>query len=282
MDSWSITRIADQLEGLNIALDREAMSMARWIWMEILMLPKDQEAELTESNKQRLAQTITRLVHGEPVQYIAGHAWFYGLKFHVNPDVLIPRPETEEIVEWILSDLKNSTSKGVRILDIGTGSGCIAITLKKHLGQEADVMAIDVSEGALNVSKMNSEQIGVDVDFRNMDFLSGKLDSLGLFDIIVSNPPYVSKDIAGDDIIHRLKYEPELALYPSGSDPDIFYKKFSSLGNRILKDGGSCYFELNEFRAKEIEAYFNKKGWGGTEVRIDLQGMPRMLKTTRK
>src|SRR5688572_31532944 len=131
MDSWSITRIADQLEGLNIALDREAMSMARWIWMEILMLPKDQEAELTESNKQRLSQTITRLVHGEPVQYIAGHAWFYGLKFHVNPDVLIPRPETEEIVEWILSDLKNTPTKGVRILDIGTGSGCIAITLKK-------------------------------------------------------------------------------------------------------------------------------------------------------
>ena len=111
MDSWSITRIADQLEELNIALDREAMSMARWIWMEILMLPKDQEAELTESNKQRLSQTITRLVHGEPVQYIAGHAWFYGLKFHVNPDVLIPRPETEEIVEWILSDLKNTPTK---------------------------------------------------------------------------------------------------------------------------------------------------------------------------
>ena len=281
MDSWSISRIADQLEQLNIALDREAMSLARWIWMEILLLPKDQGAELSESNQQRLSQTFTRLVHGEPVQYIAGHAWFYGLRFHVNPDVLIPRPETEELVEWILADQKNKRREPIRILDIGTGSGCIAITLKKHLGHETEVMGIDISEGALNISRMNSEQLGVEVEFRNIDFLSEKLEDIGLFDIIVSNPPYVSKEIAGHEIIHKLKYEPELALYPKGVDPDIFYKKFSNLGKGILKEDATCYFELNEFRAKEIEDYFQAEGWVNTEVRIDLQGMPRMLKVTR-
>lgn len=279
MDSWDITRIADQLEQSNIALDREAVSMARWIWTEVLDLPKDERIGLNDSQRQKLEQTFTRLLHGEPVQYIAGHAWFYGLKFRVNPDVLIPRPETEEIVEWILSDCKKSRSKHLRILDIGTGSGCIAITLKKHLGPLADVIAIDVSSPALDVSQMNSRELGALVEFRKLDVLSDNLKPLGAFDIIVSNPPYVSKDIAGQEIIHRLKYEPELALYPSGSDPDIFYKKFSSLGPELLKEGTTCYYELNEFRAQEIEKYFHQMGWQDTEVRIDLQGMPRMLKT---
>jgi release factor glutamine methyltransferase len=278
MDIWSITRIADHLEQMDIALDREAMSLARWIWMEILMLPKNESAELSESNQLRLAHTFTRLENGEPVQYIAGHAWFYGLKFQVSPDVLIPRPETEEIVEWILSDCKKRPRENIRILDVGTGSGCIAIALKKHLGEAAEVIAVDISERALKMSQLNSEVIGVNVEFRKHDFLSGHPQRLGQFDIVVSNPPYVSKDIAGQDILHKLKYEPELALYPEGSDPDIFYKKFSTLDQSVLKEDATCYFELNEFRAKEIESYFQREGWLGIEVRIDLQGMPRMLK----
>lgn len=281
MDIWTINRIADRLEQMDIAIDREAMSLARWIWKDILDLPSRDEATLNPSQLQHLEMTFERLLNGEPVQYIAGHAWFYGEQFAVNPDVLIPRPETEELVEWVLADCRKEKKKGMRILDIGTGSGCIAIILKKYLGDLSEIWALDVSEKALQVAEGNSNRAGTDVKFLKWDFLADGLNDLGSFDIIVSNPPYVSRDIAGQEIVHRLKYEPDLALYPDGPDPDIFYKQISRAGEESLNRHGACYLELNEFRAQQIEGYFAGSYWSNVEVRIDMQGMPRMLKAIR-
>ncbi len=281
MDIWNLSRVAERLEHRDIAIDREAMSLARWIWMEILLLGPHTEVELSEKHRYQLEQTFERLLNGEPAQYIAGHAWFYGLKFQVTHDVLIPRPETEELVEWILSDCRKIKKGKIQILDIGTGSGCIAILLKKQLGDRASVKAIDISELALSIAALNSRSHQVQIDFIQHDFLTEGFAGLGAFDIIVSNPPYVSKVIAGQEIVHRLKYEPEAALYPVGDDPDIFYKKICAEAGTVLHPGGAGYLELNEFRAQEIEGYFRKDQWGSVEVRIDLQGMPRMLKAVK-
>ena len=149
------------------------------------------------------------------------------------------------------------------------------------MGDRAQILALDNSEKALRVASLNSRELQAGVDFIRWDFLEHGLESLGRFDIIVSNPPYISKEIAGEDIVHRLKYEPEGALYPTGHDPDIFYKKFSQLDLAVFNPEAACYLELNEFRASEIEAYFQQAGWGPTELRIDLQGLPRMLKASR-
>ncbi len=281
MDVWNITRIADRLEQLDIAIDREAMSLARWIWAEILEFGSTQSHELSTHVQDKLDAIFSRLENGEPVQYIAGHAWFYGLKFKVNQNVLIPRPETEELVEWILSDVKLLRASKLHILDIGTGSGCIALVLKKHLGDRAIITAMDISAGALEVAMENCRSLNMEINFCHRDFLMEGLDGLGHFDIIVSNPPYISKEIAGEQIIHQLKYEPNQALFPVGSDPDIFYKKISEVGGDALNENGTCYVELNEFRAQDIEDCFKKEPWGKREMRIDLQGMPRMLKTVK-
>jgi release factor glutamine methyltransferase len=282
MDIWNIARVADRLEEADIAIDREATSLARWIWSDILALPLHADLELSSDQQQLLSATFERLLHGEPVQYIAGYGWFYGFQFKVNPNVLIPRPETEELVEWILADHRTSDKKEIQILDIGTGSGCIAIVLKKRLGDRARVTAIDISEGALAVAKLNSKQLDCEIDFVQRDVIAMGLAGLGSFDIVVSNPPYISKEIAGRDIVHRLKYEPEVALYPPGHDPDLFYKLISEQAGNALIPGGNCYLEINEFRTREIVGYFNQKEWTEPEVRIDLQGMPRMLKTQKK
>ncbi len=282
MDIWNIARVADRLEKADIAIDREATSLARWVWTDILALPLQAELELNSDKQQLLSATFDRLLSGEPAQYIAGYGWFYGLQFQVNPHVLIPRPETEELVEWILADQRASGKKEIQVLDIGTGSGCIAIVLKKKLGDRAQVTAIDISEGALEVARLNSKQLGSQIDFVQRDVISMGLAGLGLFDIVVSNPPYISKEIAGRDIVHRLKFEPEVALYPPGHDPDLFYKMISEHAGNVLKPDGCCYLEINEFRKQEIEGYFNREEWTEPEVRIDMQGMPRMLKTQKK
>ena len=278
MDIWNLDRIADQLEQLDIAVDREAASMARWLWEDVLMISSVSETELSEEKLQELTSAIQRLKLGEPIQYIAGHAWFYGYSLHVDRNVLIPRPETEELVEWVLSHCKSSPKGRLRILDIGTGSGCIAIVLKKRLGDRADVVAIDISPEALEVARVNSHQLEAPVDFVLRDFLLEGLGGLGRFDIIVSNPPYVSKALAGEGIVQGLKYEPDAALYPVGEDPDIFYRKISAEGRDGLFERGICFLEINEFRAREIEGYFKANRWDGVETRIDLQGVPRMLK----
>jgi release factor glutamine methyltransferase len=201
------------------------------------------------------------------------------LKFKVSPAVLIPRPETEELVEWIYSDWKNSETD-IRILDIGTGSGCIAITLKSLLGKKSTVVAIDISAEALLIAKENAKQLKQEVEFREHDFLEEGFRGLGRFDLIVSNPPYVDRN-GPATILERLRFEPTMALFPKGPDVNIFYKKIASEGHEIVEKEGACYTELNEFNAGEIEEVFFGVGWNWSEIRNDLQGLPRMLKASK-
>lgn len=278
MDVWNIARIAGHLEELHLASGREATSLGRWIWTEILQKSQLESSVLGSEEAVMLDAVFQRLALGEPPQYIAGHAWFYGMKFNVNPDVLIPRPETEELVEWILKDCKLNPADRIRILDIGTGSGCIPVVLKKKLGDRALVYGMDISPKALEVAKGNANLHAVEVEWILRDYLAEGLEGLGVFDVLVSNPPYVSRELAGAEIVSRLKYEPDLALYPPGTDPDIFYKRISEQGRLSLVSGGCCYLEINEFRVGEIERYFVRQAWDGVEMRKDMQGLPRMLK----
>ncbi len=281
MDVWSLSRIVDRLEEQSIAIDREAMQLARWIWEDILLCHPAREREFSVSEEATLFHVFERLTAGEPIQYIAGHAWFYGFKFIVNRHVLIPRPETEELVEWIGHDHRKPGPEGLRILDIGCGSGCIAITLYKLLQGKAAVTGIDISLPALEVAKENSRRLETDVKWLFHNFLEKGFDGLGTFDVIVSNPPYISQDLADKDILQALRYEPEFALYPPDGDPDVFYRKILLEAMGHLVSGGSCYVELNEFRAEDIMALAIATGWQHVEIRHDMQGLPRMLKVVR-
>jgi len=279
MGLWNLKKVASTLDGLRIAEGREVENLAGWIWEEIMGLSKLAEANLGATEEERIFNAIDRLAAGEPVQYIAGHAWFYGIKLKVTPEVLIPRPETEELVHWILSDIKNSRGKEIRILDIGTGSGCIAIALKKHLKNPASILAADISVHALEVARENALLTGVDINFIQQDFLKEGLHDLGMFDIIVSNPPYISLPLAGEEITNRLSYEPALALYPMGEDPDIFYKRIAASGMVSLFPGAACFIEMNEFRADQIQSYFRDLGWSYIETRKDRPANNKSMAT---
>ncbi|HEX5111289.1 MAG TPA: peptide chain release factor N(5)-glutamine methyltransferase [Saprospiraceae bacterium] len=275
MAIWNLSRVETLLIEKNIAHDREAMNLADWIWEECLGLKRTDEIPFDGAGEQKLASVIKRLQTGEPVQYIAGHAWFYGLKMYVTPAVLIPRPETEELVEWVFNEYKNA-ARPVRILDIGTGSGCIAITLKHLLKEKAEVLAIDVSAEALSVAKKNADTLSKEVEFRHHDFLKSGFEELGNFDVIVSNPPYVSSE-ADPGLREALKFEPNQALYPEGNDVNVFYKKIAALGKEHLYEGGASFVELNEFNSAAIMEIFMGEGWPDVEIRHDLQGVDRML-----
>jgi release factor glutamine methyltransferase len=276
MGIWNLSRVEELLLQKGMAADREASSLAGWIWEECLGMAKMTSHTFDPEIENRIESIFKRLQWGEPVQYIAGHAWFYGLKFLVTPAVLIPRPETEELVEWIFLDWKLSTRK-LRILDIGTGSGCIAITLKSLLADKATVVAIDISSDALVVARENGQRLSQDIEWKEHDFLEQGFQGLGQFDIMVSNPPYVAKN-APDAMLKPLRYEPAIALFPAGEDVNIFYKRIAEEGKAALCPGGACYVELNEFNNQEIKDLFRGQQWKAIEVKNDLQDLPRMLK----
>ena len=277
MAVWNLNKVKAMLEEKNIAHDREAANLAGWLWEECFGFGRTDEHLFNTDAEKKIASMVDRLEAGEPVQYIAGHAWFYGLKMMVTPAVLIPRPETEELVEWVFNEWKNATHP-IRILDIGTGSGCIAITLKNLLQEKATVLAIDVSSEALSIAKKNAGTLSQEVEFRQHDFLKSGFNGLGKFDVIVSNPPYVSSTVE-QGLRDSLKFEPRLALYPEGDDVNIFYKKLSALGKNQLEEGGACFVELNEFNSVAIRGIFEREHWTVVETRKDLQGADRMLMT---
>ena len=276
---WNLSRIKELVVQKGIAQGREASNLAGWIWEECLGLARMTSHTFDAKFDSKIGAILNRLEAGEPVQYIAGHAWFYGLKFNVTPAVLIPRPETEELVEWIYTEWKNTETE-IRILDIGTGSGCIAITLKSLLGKKANVIGIDISNDALQMAMNNAKHLNQEVEFRLHDFLEEGFRGLGEFDIIVSNPPYVDTK-ANTSILEKLRFEPSVALFPQGPDVNIFYKKIAAEGMEALKKEGACYVELNEFNAREIKEIFLRSGWKESKVQNDLQGLPRMLKAIK-
>jgi len=212
-----------------------------------------------------------------PIQYLLGKTSFYGLDFEVNENVLIPRPETEELVDWIISqNLKISESQNLKIVDIGTGSGCIAISLAKNL-PNAQVFAIDVSENALATAQKNAILNEVSVTFIQQNILE-TLDLGQEFDIIVSNPPYV-RNLEKEEIKKNvLDHEPHLALFVEDNDALIFYKKITELAQNNLSFSGQLYFEINQYLGKEMVYLLENMGFKGIELRKDIYGNDRMTK----
>jgi release factor glutamine methyltransferase len=212
-----------------------------------------------------------------PIQYLLGKTSFYGLDFEVNENVLIPRPETEELVDWIVSNvLKNVRSKSIKILDIGTGSGCIAVSLAKNL-PNAEVFAIDVSEKALATAKKNAEHNEVEVIFIEQNILE-TLDLGQEFDIIVSNPPYV-RNLEKQEIKKNvLENEPHLALFVEDNDALIFYRKIAELAKKNLSTSGQLYFEINQYLGKEMIGLLKEMNFTAIELRKDIYGNERMMR----
>lgn len=216
-----------------------------------------------------------QLLQHRPVQYVLNEAWFANMCLYVDEEVLIPRPETEELVEWIVSDKQKFPKEG-KILDIGTGSGCIALALKKKY-PDAEVHAIDVSEGALRVAQKNASTFSLDVHFHLFDILSADRFPLDHFDCIVSNPPYIplrDKESMRDNV---LKFEPWLALFVENDDPLCFYKAIAAFGQRHLQAGGSLYFEIHEEAASPVCHLLKEYQYREIQVKQDMQGKDRMI-----
>jgi release factor glutamine methyltransferase len=212
-----------------------------------------------------------------PIQYLLGKTSFYGLDFEVNENVLIPRPETEELVDWIISNNQTiSKSSDLKILDIGTGSGCIAISLAKNI-PNAQVFAIDVSEKALATAKRNAILNEVNVTFIEQNILE-TLDLKQEFDIIVSNPPYV-RNLEKEEIKKNvLDNEPHLALFVEDHNALIFYRKIAELAQKNLSNSGQLYFEINQYLGKEMVELLEKMDFKNIELRKDIYGNDRMMK----
>ncbi|HEX2933948.1 MAG TPA: peptide chain release factor N(5)-glutamine methyltransferase [Bacteroidales bacterium] len=229
---------------------------------------------LSEKSESQIYNIIQELKRFKPLQYILGETEFYGLRFFVNGAVLIPRPETEELVEWIISDCKGKDN--LSIIDIGTGSGCIPVSLAKFL-QGAKVSAIDISEEALVVAKKNAEENKVNVQFIHADILKQTLPKKLRFDVIVSNPPYVTADQKNVMNANVLDYEPHIALFAPDQNPFVFYEAIAAVAQDHLKPEGSLYFEINEAFPHETADCIRKYGFG-TELKQDINGKYRMIK----
>jgi len=235
-------------------------------------LIKVKNLEINQPTIKQLEESVDKLFLDVPIQYILGEAWFYGNKFLVNPSVLIPRPETEELVELVLKELKSDANKS--ILDIGSGSGCIPITIKKKFNQ-AKVTSVDISEDALEIAKQNATIIGTFINFQKLDFLEREnWQLLGVFDIIVSNPPYIpfSEKESLDKNVRD--YEPETALFVD--EPLIFYRAIADFATTNLLKEGKIFMEVHENFSHSVSEHFVQKGFI-TNVLKDIYGKDRFV-----
>lgn len=229
---------------------------------------------LCAEDKARLETMVERLKDGEPVQYVVGKAWFYGRCFGVEPCVLIPRPETEDLVSLLRSRI-GAPMEEVRILDIGTGSGCIAITLALELNQ-AQVTAMDVSDDALRIASANAETLGARVDFVKKDILKA-VPEQRIYDCIVSNPPYICHKEKETMEQHVLEHEPHLALFVPDDDPLLFYRAIARYAFEALRSDGSLFFEVNALYAVHTADMLKSMGYKEVTVHDDSFGKPRMV-----
>ncbi|RPG57843.1 MAG: peptide chain release factor N(5)-glutamine methyltransferase [Flavobacteriales bacterium TMED235] len=229
---------------------------------------------------QKLKFALSELKKEKPLQYITHQATFFGIDFYVNQSVLIPRPETEELVNWVLEDISKNKIIFPQLMDIGTGSGCIAISLA-NANKQINVTAIDLSEEALKVAKKNAKQHKVKIDFIIKDIQSLSKWKKPL-DIIVSNPPYVHPNEKKEISPNVLKYEPHIALFTPENDPLYYYRMIMNFASAVLKSGGSLYFEINPKYLELLKSNFSDVTFGEIEVRNDIFGKSRMLKVIKK
>ncbi len=266
----------------NIYEQNEANNIAELLIESITKLPRSEriikgDETLPNSQKNLLHSSISRLQKHEPIQYIINEAWFAGMRFYVDRNVLIPRPETEELVEWAVEEyrIKNSPFK---ILDVGTGSGCIAIALKNKLPL-SEVWACDISDQALNVARINADALHATIDFVPLNFLDpGQRKQLPNVDAIVSNPPYVPQNEKTEMKKNVVEYEPSTALFVTDDDPLIFYKAIAEFGREKLNKGGSIYAEIHENLGEPIKRLFLSAGYQTVQLKKDLQEKDRMIK----
>lgn len=256
----------------------EAESICRIVFEDAFRISETKsELPFPPSHSDLFQSIASRLLKREPVQYILGQADFYGLKFEVNPHVLIPRQETEELVHWVLEEYKGVDLTGKRLLDVGSGSGCIPVFLKKRM-PALEVVSVDVSGQALEVARRNAAKHQMQVDFRQLDFLDPEnWPGLGSFDILISNPPYI--DPSEKDLIpaHVMDYEPPSALFTT-ADPMEFYRAIARFSKKYLHKKGKIFLESNEFRLQEVLEELRNQGFDRVEWRSDLNGNPRMIR----
>ena len=273
----------------------EAGAVADMALEALTCLPRNERAmrkneRLTEEQESRLEEWKKRLLTQEPIQYILNEAWFYGLKFFVNRDVLIPRPETEELVDWMVKDLRKlypdafqksnadaDQTRRLKILDVGTGSGCIAIALKKTIPL-AEVWGCDLSDKALNVARRNGSELDVRVDFQQLDFLDdAQQKQLPTVHVLVSNPPYVPLKDKEEMKPNVLEFEPHAALFVDNNDPLLFYKAIARFGHHRLQAHGTIYLEIHELLGRDVVELFQQEGYE-IELKKDMQGKDRMVR----
>ena len=273
----NLTDIYDERESANIAeLIIEKISGLK---RTERILNKQQPLKIEQINT--IENYLQELINHKPVQYVLNEAWFAGMKFFVDENVLIPRPETEELVEWIVQDAGLSLTayhSPLTILDIGTGSGCIAIALKNKI-KNADVFAIDISEPALKIAASNAQESNTDINFAKANILQNQIKiNMPLFDVIVSNPPYITKKESAEMHTNVIAYEPYVALFVPDENPLLFYNAISDFALSHLKEKGNLYFEIHENFANDIVNLMQQKGFQSIEIKKDLQQKNRMVK----
>lgn len=240
---------------------------------------------LEEEKQKQYDDYKQQLLTGKPVQQILHEAWFHHLPFYVNEHVLIPRPETDELVEWIAEEIKKKNNspaqlKHLKLLDIGTGSGCIAVSLKNEF-THLSVHALDISEEALKVAKYNANAFGAMIEFSNNDILNkGIWKELPVFDYIVSNPPYIKKSEAKAMRDNVISFEPHTALFVEDEEPLLFYRTIIEFAQEHLQQFGSLFFEINETLADDVIALLDENKFDEIELRADMQGKDRMIKAS--
>ena len=275
-----VRQIREALHG--VCSDAEALSLAKMLLVDVfgfstLELYGGKDRSFSEKEQMHLADIVCRLQNHEPVQYIIGKETFMGLVFEVDENVLIPRPETQELVGWILEE--HRSDEGCKILDIGTGSGCIPVALA-HFMNGAELEAWDISDGALEVARRNANRNGVNVLFRKQNVLEA-VPSTSCYDVIVSNPPYITEKEKVDMENNVLDWEPSIALFVPDSDPLLFYRTIAELGLEMLVPEGALYFEINRAYGAMMKSMLEQMGYRHVELRKDMFGNDRMIKAMK-
>jgi len=263
--------------------DREAQNVARILFEDAFGITNfDRTEELSKRKQKRLRFYTKRLLRHEPVQYVVGQADFFGLKFYVDKRVLIPRPETEEVTQWVIDTLKSDYTEIMpKVLDIGTGSGCIPITLMKKV-PNIEAWGIDISRPAIKAAATNAFHNEVPVHLQQLNILARrKWDRQPNFHLIVSNPPYIPVDEKKLMPERVKKFEPTDALFVKNDNPIFFYDVISDFAKEKLYKGGHLFFETNEFNAEKVVAMLENKGFESVELRKDMSGKDRMVRAVK-
>jgi len=263
----------------NIYLTNEINSISNLIIAHITGYTNTQiilnkNTKISDNQRLQLKKIVEELKKNTPVQYVLGETEFYGLTFKVNKDVLIPRPETEELVDWVKQSI--SPDNSIKILDIGTGSGCIAIALKS-IFITSEVTAFDISELALETARQNAALNGCNVDFRQTDILNPPAFDTK-WDVIVSNPPYIPETEKSEILAHVLDFEPHIALFVPQSEPLLFYEKIAAFSIEHLKTGGMIFFEIHRDFGKQTVMLLEDIGYKDVELCKDISGNDRMIR----